>query len=265
MEFIFLSSNTVKRWKVPPGGGDGLTGGDSEGCPVLSRVQSVTRELTEGSLASWEQDVVARTPREELPRTRETTRRIPRTRPVLNNFILFWICQLICGRLWIEEISWWAIFCFLFGNGWKLFFKKNDAASNVKKQLVCSALLCSGRVEPDVHDRPLCKGLTESPSPITFLDCGLLLLGSNQSARNSFLSVLLFCFFFCFLVLFFCFLGPELFWISVSVSLERDVLATVEISGDEPNSRSCRRTQEIDGSANCTVIRDAQNPCRELS
>jgi hypothetical protein len=43
------------------------------------------------------------------------------------------------------------------------------------------------------------------------------------------------------------------------------VLATVEISGDEPNSRSCRRTQEIDGSANCTVIRDAQNPCRELS
>jgi hypothetical protein len=57
----------------------------------------------------------------------------------------------------------------------------------------------------------LCKGLTESPAPITFLDCGFLLLGSNQSARNSFLSVLFFCFFFCFLVLFFCFLGPELF------------------------------------------------------
>ncbi len=141
--------------------------------------------------------------------------------------------------------------------------KKNDAASSVRKQLVWSGLVWSGRVEPDVHDRPLCKVLTESPSPITFLDCVVfLLLGSNQSARNSFLSVL-FCFLFLFSGFVLLFFGARAV-LDQCQSRDRDVLATFEICGDEPNSRSCRKTQEIDGSATCTVIRDAQNPCREL-
>ncbi len=73
----------------------------------------------------------------------------------------------------------------------------------------------SGRVEPDVHDRPLSKGLTESPSPITFLDCGFFAAGKQSISKEQFFVGFVL---FCFLVLFFCFLGPGLFWISVSLS-----------------------------------------------
>ncbi len=127
-----MKSSTWGGW----GKGDGLTGGDSEGCPVLSRVQSVKRGLTEGSLACWEQDVVART-REELPRTRETMRRIPGTRPVLKNFIFF-LNLPIDLRASLKKFRDGRFFLFFLylATGGKLFLKKNDAASSVRKQLV---------------------------------------------------------------------------------------------------------------------------------
>ncbi len=98
-----------------------------------------------------------------------------------------------------------------------------------------------------MHDRPFCKGLTESPSPITFLDCGFFAAGKQSISKEQFfVGFVLFCF-----VFFFWFSGFVLLFFGVRAvldqcqSLSRYVFATVEISGDEPNSRSCRRSPDL--------------------
>jgi len=259
MEFIFLISNTVKRWKAPPRGGDGLTGGDSEGCPVLSRVQSVTRELTEGSLASWEQDVVARTPREELPRTRETTRRIPRTRPVLKQF--YFILNLpIDLRASLKKFRDGRFFVFYLATGGNCFWRKmmqRAAWRSSWSGLVWSSR--AGRARSSFVQRT--DWVTSADN---FLGLWFFAAGKQSISKEQFFVGFVFLFFLLFSGFVLLFFGARAV-LDHCQSLSRDVLPTVEISGDEPNSRSCRRTQEIDGSATCTVIRDAQNPCRELS